>query len=163
MKTIELTQGEVALVDDEDFEELNQYRWRAHKNGNVFYAERSTRGVKPRTWVSMHRTLMNAPKGMIVDHIDGDGLNNRRSNLRVVTQRQNLQNMHTGKSSIYPGVSWHKAVGKWQSQIRINGDYKYLGLFGIEEEAYAVYLKALEDMDEICVNEIIKEGEIDAA
>jgi len=164
MKTIELTQGKVALVDDEDFENLNQYKWRAHKVGNVFYAEGNTRRIKlQRTKIRMHREITNAPKGMDVDHIDGDGLNNCRSNLRAITHRQNLQNQHVKKSSAFPGVCWHKAIGKWQAQIRINGKKKYLGLFNIEAEAYNAYLKALENIGEICVNDIVKEGEIDAA
>jgi len=158
MKEIKLTQGKLALVDDEDFDELNQYKWRAHKMGNVFYAERHTRSIEPqRTTISMHREITNALKGLQVDHINGNGLNNCKSNLRIVTQRQNQQNRHTKKSSMYPGVGWHKDNGKWQSQIRINGKIKYLGLFEIESDAHEAYVKALEDMGEKCVNDI-KEG-----
>jgi len=160
MKTIELTQGKVAMVDDEDFEELNKYKWCVNKIGNAFYAMGSTRGVKPRTAISMHRAITNAPKGMMVDHIDGDGLNNCRSNLRIVTNRQNMQNMHISKSSIYPGVDWQKDRGKWQSRISIKGKSKYLGRFDVEADAYAAYLKALEGISEMCVNEIPLRGNL---
>lgn len=162
MKTIELTQGKVALVDDEDFEELNQHKWYAHKDGNTFYAGRSINKPHPMT-IHMHQAIMNAPKGVDIDHINGDGLNNLKSNLRIVTHRQNTQNRHATKSSIYPGVGWHERDKKWRAYITINGKQKHLGHFDVEAEAYAAYLKALEDMGEICVNDIIREGEIDAA
>jgi len=154
MKTIELTQGKVALVDDEDFDELNQYKWYANKKGKAFYAMRYTRGGKLRTAILMHRAITNFPEGMDVDHINGDGLNNCRTNLRIVTRRQNMQNRHTPKSSIYPGVCWQKDREKWQSLISINGKRKHLGHFDLEVEAYNAYLKALEGISEMCVNEI---------
>jgi len=162
MQIIKLTKGQVAIVDDEDFEELNQYKWYAHKTGNTFYAGRNVKGLN-RTTMHMHQTIMNAPEGADIDHINGDGLNNLKSNLRIVTHRQNTQNRHATKSSIYPGVGWCKKDKKWRAYITINGKDKHLGNFGVEADAYAAYLKALEGIGETCVNEIIKEGEIDAA
>jgi len=153
MRTIELTQGKLALVDDEDFEELNQYKWFANKRGNTFYAVRNTKRPN-RTKIRMHKEIMDTPKGLETDHIDGDGLNNCRPNLRVVTSRQNQQNRHTPKSSIYPGICWWKDRGKWRARIEINGKRKHLGLFDVEEEAYNAYLKALATINEICVNKI---------
>jgi len=153
MKTIELTRGQVALVDDEDFEELNRYQWYAQNKGNRFYARRTTKRPNSIS-ILMHRAIMDTPERLQIDHIDGNGLNNCRSNLRITTNRQNCQNRHTAKSSIYPGIYWHKGAGKWQSMIGIKGKRKYLGLFDVEADAYAAYLKALEDMGEICVNDI---------
>lgn len=157
MKTIELTQGKVALVDDENFEKLNQYKWCVFKPGTVFYAVRNTRGVNPRRLIYMHRIITNAPESMAVDHINGNGLDNCKSNLRVVTRRQNNQNKHIEKSSIFPGVSWNKRDENWKAQIKINGKSKYLGCFKIESEAHEAYLKALEKLGETYVTNIIKE------
>jgi len=156
MKTIELSQGLVAMVDDEDFEELDPYTWCAFKKGNTFYAVRHPKGAN-RTLIYMHRVICNTPKGLQTDHIDGDGLNNCKSNLRVVTSRQNNQNKHMKKSSIYPGVSWFKNEGKWYSKIKINGKTKHLGVFDVEADAFEAYLKALATINEMCVNDIVKE------
>jgi hypothetical protein len=76
---------------------------------------------------------------MVVDHIDGDGLNNQESNLRVVTYRQNSQNRHDKPTSKYAGVSWHKLTSKWIAHISISGKVYHLGSFTTEEEAYAKY------------------------
>jgi len=162
MQIIKLTKGQVAIVDDEDFEELNQYKWYAVKGGNTFYATRNTPRAN-QTQMQMHREIMDTPKGLQTDHIDGDGLNNCRSNLRIVTSRQNHQNLHTDKGSTFPGVSWHKVVKRWRAQIKVNGKKKHLGYFDIEAEAYEAYLKALEDIGEKCVNDIKREGKVDAA
>jgi len=153
LKTIELTQGKVALVDDEDFEELNQYKWYAHKQKNAFYAIRNSKGAN-RTTIHMHRLIMGTPEGMQIDHIDGNGLDNTKSNLRIVTIRQNAQNRHEARSSTYPGVYWQKDRGKWHANITINGKTKSLGRFEIEAEAYEAYLKALEGLGDICVSDI---------
>jgi len=153
MKEIELTQGKVAMVDDEDFEELNKYKWHIDKQRNTSNVVRYKRGVK-RTRVYMHRAIANATEGMIVDHINGDGLDNRKSNLRVVIHRQNIQNMNVKKTSTYTGVSWLENRGKWESRISINGKSKYLGLFDVEADAYAAYLKALKHIRQICINNI---------
>ena len=149
MKTIKLTQGQEAMVDDEDFEELSRYKWYAQKIRNVFYATRTTQSK-----IRMHRFICNAPKVLQVDHIDGNGLNNCRSNLRIVTNRQNSQNKHTKKSSIYPGVYWHKGAGKWLADISINGKKNHIGCFEVEVDAYNAYLKVLKEIEEVCVREV---------
>jgi hypothetical protein len=87
MRTIPLTQGKVALVDDADFDRLDSYNWCAHKHCNTWYAvrngRRNSRGIRP--LVLMHRQLLRASSGVDIDHRDGNGLNNRRKNLRVAT------------------------------------------------------------------------------
>jgi len=91
-KTISLSQGKVARVDEEQFEWLNAWKWCAHKGRNTWYAvRRDYSGDKPKM-VSMHRLLLGPPPGMETDHRNGDGLDNRRSNLRACTRRQNQMN-----------------------------------------------------------------------
>ncbi len=141
MKTIPLTQGKVALVDDADYEWLSQWRWCAHKNSrsNVFYAVRGKR-------VIMHKEIMGpspAP-GLVVDHWDLDGCNNQRANLRWATlsqQRQNTRAFKNNKSG-FKGVC--PAAGcrpehPWMAQIKIAGKSLYLGLYPTPELAAAAY------------------------
>jgi len=141
-KTIPLTQGKVTLVDDEDFEWLNQWKW-YHDKG---YAARETasRGKPQRKRIAMHRLIVDPPPGMETDHRNGDGLDNRRCNLRTCTHKQNSAN--SGKSasasSRYKGVSWHRQNRKWQSFIGVNGRRKYLGCFRSEEQAARAYNRA---------------------
>ena len=135
MKKIPLNRGLFALVDDDDYEYLSQYRWRVHKDKNTCYACTNTNGLR----IRMHRMIMNARAGYDVDHIDGDGLNNQKQNLREVTRRQNAQNIHMPTSSIFPGVSWHKKSRKWQANAVVDGKKKWIGQYGNEEEAFAAY------------------------
>jgi hypothetical protein len=139
MREIPLTQGKVALVDDEDYEKLSKIKWCAHKMSKYFYAEHCVNRLDARYTLHMHREIMNCPSDKEVDHIDGDGLNNQKSNLQIVTHRQNGQNRHHAKTSIYPGVSWSKNERKWVSMIQLNGVYKNLGYFKIESEAHTTY------------------------
>lgn len=142
MKEIPLTQGKVALVDDEDYLELSKHKWYARKDGNTYYAERQNPRdpvTHKQTKILMHAIIVGTPKGMETDHINGYGLDNRRENLRIVTTRQNGQNRHHIKSSKYPGVTWNKCKGKWESQININGSVRHLGCFEIEIDAATTY------------------------
>jgi hypothetical protein len=142
-KEISLTQNKVALVDDEDYTELSKHKWFASKIGDkYYYAQRHSHKdpvTHKSTTIQMHSVILGTPKGMETDHINGNGLDNRRENLRVVTCRENQQNRHTSKSSIYPGVSWHERTHKWQARIRIKGKEKYIGLFEEESEAAKSY------------------------
>jgi HNH endonuclease len=101
MKLIPLTQGKFALVDDEDYQYLKQWKW----HWSAGYAERKEYPGGKQTHVHMHRVILNAPKGVLVDHKDGDTLNNQRANLRPSTHSTNAMNMrkHRG-SSRYKGV-----------------------------------------------------------
>lgn len=129
MKEIKLTQGKVALVDDEDFDRVNQFEWFVG-NGSKTHASRALLNSGPKRERQMHRFIMNAPPGMCVDHIDGNGFNNCRSNLRVCTQSQNNKNRRIQKhSSPYKGVCWHKKNRKWVSCIRVETKRIYLGSF----------------------------------
>lgn len=137
VKEIPLTQGKVALVDDADHEWLNQWKWCASNNGLGFYAVRGISRNDKRTTIAMHQMILNAPPGLEPDHINGDGLDNRRCNLRLCTRSQNNMNARkqTGCSSRWKGVYWDKAMGKWRALIRIHGIKHYLGYFTDEDEA----------------------------
>lgn len=140
-KEIPLTQGYVAIVDDEDYEELSKYKWYVSQTPSGNKAARST---NPGT-VLMHRAIMNAPDGMDVDHINHDTLDNRRStNLRVCTRRQNLGNMRkkAGCTSKFKGVHWHKACRLWCARIKIDYRYRQLSYYHNERDAARAYNKA---------------------
>jgi hypothetical protein len=132
MKEIQLTQGKVAIVDDEDFEYLNQWKWHASKLGNKFYAQRHnnlliTKNIK----ILMHRNIMKPKKGFVIDHIDGNTLNNKKNNLRICTHAENMRNskMPINNTSGFKGVSYVKKNNTYMSSIRFNDKKIYLGLF----------------------------------
>ena len=138
IKFIALTKGKIAIVDAEDYELLKQYKWHSICSDGSFYAYR----CRNKKSISMHRMLMNAPKGKVVDHIDGNGLNNRRSNLRICTVSENIRNSRgRHKTSKYKGVHWNKRAGKWVSSITEKGKYEFLGHFDDEAEAAKIYDK----------------------
>lgn len=138
MKEIQLTQGKVALVDDEDFELLNSFKWCAHKRRHTYYACRNFRLNGKSATLYMHQAIMNF-KG--ADHVDGEGLNNQRYNLRKCTQQENLLNKCTNKNgtSKYKGVDWIKRRSKWRARIKLNGRQTYIGEFANEDEAGMAY------------------------
>ena len=149
MKEIPLTQGKIAVVDDEDYERLSQNKWHTHGSGYWFGVGRKNKSYGPDV-ILMHREVIgNPPPGMEIDHINGNPFDNRKENLRYVTHRQNMQNRHCKKSSIFPGVSAHK--NKWVSFIRINGKSKYLGIFRDEIKAFCAYKRAVERLGESVV------------
>ena len=146
-RKIELTQGKFAIVDPEDFEELNAHKWYAAKNFNDnFYAVRKIgrRNGKIKH-ISMHRQIMQPPPGFVVDHKYGEGLDNRKENLRIATPAQNNYNCRkTSKKtgSKYKGVCYDKQRNKYRADIKCNGHRKFLGHFDSEEDAAHAYDKA---------------------
>ena len=148
MKTIPLSQNQFAMVDDDDFQLLKDFKWTALKHGNTFYAGRfEAIGKGKRRLVRMHRFIMGAKEEETVDHIDRNGLNNTKENLRMVTSSQNAWNRAKGKngSSPYKGVSFHKDTGKYVARIMIEGKAKSLGYFDNPEEASVAYEKAADE------------------
>ena len=139
-REIQLTQGMTAIVDDEDYPELSKYKWYVSKHHNTFYAERNSQmiGGKPRHKIRMHTLIVPPQKGMVTDHKNGNGLDNRRENLRSLTPRENLQNLHIKKTSVYPGVSQSNKSRNWVAFIQIGKKKKYLGTFATEEEAFGI-------------------------
>jgi hypothetical protein len=139
IKVIPLTKGLYAVVDATDFDRVSQYRWYAQTRNHTNYAACDLQN--PKRHMYMHRFLLGEPQGLDVDHINHDGLDNRRSNLRSATRSQNHFNKRKseGKSSKFKGVSRYKN-GKWQAHIGINGKRHSLGnSFKTEEEAFEAY------------------------
>ena len=133
MAIIELTLGLFAEVDDEDAEELSKRKWQATKrsDGNGYYAINS-QGQR------MHRVLMGVDDDRIVDHRDGDGLNNRKANIRTGTQSQNCVNRKTTPGSYLRGT--RKKKNSWQAYIKFQGKQRSLGYFKTEQEAHMAYM-----------------------
>ena len=137
-RRIPLTRGRFAIVDCDDYAYLSLFKWHLFDSGTNLYAVRTHR----RRNVFMHRFIMDSPSGSIVDHINRNGLDNRRTNLRFVTNRQNCWNSSRGinvGSSKYKGVRWNSNDGKWRSSIRHNGRKVHLGNFDDEIEAARAY------------------------
>jgi hypothetical protein len=141
VKKILLTQGYSALVDDEDCDELSKHRWHILKLHKSIYAVR--RGKKGETTtVRMHLQIMRAMPGQMLDHINGNGIDNRKINLRFCTHSQNHANAlktNGNKTSKYKGVDWHKRDKKWRASIRINYRKIHLGYFTNERDAAIAY------------------------
>jgi len=144
-RRIPLTQGKFAIVDPGDYEELAKYKWFAIGCERGFYAARMVKAkagrVKQRT-VRMHRAVLDVPAGKFIDHINHNGLDNRRANLRVVTKRQNSWNKRKQRgnySSQYKGVTWLKKAGKWQARIVCKGRAIVIGYFDDEKAAARAY------------------------
>jgi hypothetical protein len=145
MKQIELTQGQVAIVDDWWYDELNQYKWFAARwrGAKSFYAVRNSKSfLGKKTIVLMHAVIAGTPKGMKTDHQNRNTLDNREENLRVCTNSQNHMNSgkHADNTSGYKGV--YKFRRGWRALIGINGKLKYLGAYSTTEEAARAYDEA---------------------
>jgi hypothetical protein len=147
-RRIPLTQGQYAIVDPEDYERLNKHKWHAKKYKNTFYAARNIRIGKNKKWlpIQMHREILRVPDGMLVDHINHNGLDNRKANLRPATHSQNCRNRtyinRKNSSSKYKGVTWHRHTKKWYVRIRHNNKRKTVGLFHDEIQAAKAYDEA---------------------
>lgn len=158
MRTITLTKGQVALVDDEDYEALSRFRWHAQARGSkasndgaTFYAMRRVGPRGAQRHVPMQAAIMHPPIGADVDHRNGDTLDNRRENLRITTVPLNRRNRQPNRtyagrptSSRYKGVSWHK--GRWEAAIAVGGVRHRLGRFVSEEDAAAAYDRASREL-----------------
>lgn len=153
MKEIQLTKGYVALVDDEDFEYLNQFRWHVEiRREHCIYAVRNTyfrEGVEKRSSVKMHREIMKPDNGMTIDHIDHNGLNNQKSNLRICTNRDNAKNRLPSSNKKYKGV--YRKISKYTGEIFIYANIKHgeklihIGKFYSDIDAAMAYdIKAIE-------------------
>lgn len=138
MRLIPLTRGLFAQVDDEDFERLAQHKWFAQRSRGTYYAQRTvTVARNKRKTVHMHREVLSVPDGLQCDHIDGDGLNNQRANLRTCTHwenRLNTKKCGTAKSR-FIGVTRAHPGANWQASIKVHGRRYHLGSFAIEEDA----------------------------
>lgn len=139
--------GKFALVDDEDFDRLNKDKWHVTIDRSVKYTTKYY--VLNGKNISIHRTITGFPFKKQIDHIDGDGLNNQKYNLRIVSNRINQNNWHKPKTSIYPGVYRHKPTGKWIARTKINGKSLHLGCFTAEIDAAKAYKMKLKEFKEV--------------
>ena len=144
MKLIPLTKGLSAIIDDEDYPELMKYQWYAVGKPGKEYAARfgSHDGHQSSQHIRMHRVLMNAPNDVEVDHINGNTLDNRKSNLRLASRAENSRNrtkFKVGGYSMFKGVTYHKRDGYWQAGIKVDGKSVHLGCFKNEIESAKAY------------------------
>ena len=149
MKKIKLTQGQFALVDDSDYNELSKYNWCALKDHNGNFSAITIP-------IRMSRLILGLKFGdpRQADHKDRNTLNNRQDNLRICSQQQNNMNQksRSNSTSKYKGVSWDTASQKWRCQISINKKKKHLGYWNIEEVAALRYdMVAIREFGEFAV------------
>jgi len=149
MKSIKLTKGKFAIVDDEDYKRINQYKWYAQfqpKNKTYIACRRSKTNRK---LILMHRFIMNCPPDKEVDHKNHNTLENRKFNLRICTHGQNLHNQYRTKNKLskYKGVCWHKGKtykskkykGTWVARITYDKKQIHLGSFKNQTDAAKAY------------------------
>lgn len=144
-RTMLLTRGQVVLVDDDDYMWLSQWKWSADSNGNRWYAIRMVKTEEGQDKkIYMHRQILNAPPGVLVDHINHDGLDCRKENMRLCSVSQNNHNQRrsSANTSRYKGVTWDKNRNKWMAKIKADGRHIYLGRFVNEIEAAQAYDQA---------------------
>ncbi|MEK6879786.1 MAG: hypothetical protein AABY22_09275 [Nanoarchaeota archaeon] len=149
-KRIKLTKGKYAIVDNDSFELIKDYKWRAKKDKNTYYAYSRHRVDGKRKHIAMHRLIMNAQPRQIIDHIDKNGLNNKKSNLRFCNTSQNAANHHPRGKSKYLGVcpklrKWKTRNGKeksrqvWVAQLTMNYKRMFFKYFETEIESAKAY------------------------
>lgn len=143
MKELVLSQGKVAIVDDDIFDSLGRWKWSAQNPRGVrWYAYRKVEMCgRKRKSVFLHQAICGMPlsRKIVIDHINGDGLDNRRDNLRFLSQGENISNSHLrrcGKThSRFPGVTWHKGKKRWYTSFTKDGVTKFIGTFRKETDA----------------------------
>lgn len=151
MKKIKLSKGKETVVDDEDYDSLNEYSWFSNESGANPYAYRTPwiKGQNKSGSVPMHHQILGCiGEGREVDHINGNSLDNRKSNLRYVTRSQNNWNQkgQEGCSSKYKGVAWNKRRGYWEAYIQIENQKCHLGVYQSEKMAALAY-----DLSALCL------------
>lgn len=141
MKEIQLSQGYVALIDDEDFERVSKFKWHVKVDTHTNYAARNVREGGKHTGLRLHRFVLgiNNPK-ISVDHRNGNGLDCQKHNLRSCTQEQNAANRRKQvSSSRYKGVTWFKRLGNWAVKLQAQNQSIYVGNFASELDAALAY------------------------
>lgn len=147
MKKIKLTRGKFALIDDEDFERVNQYKWTFSQG----YAVRGKWNKGKTEIILLHRFILNVKKNELIDHINRNGLDNQKENIRIATKQQNAinSNISVANTSGYKGVSFMKGEGrrkKWRAVIKFNQKYIHIGYFMHIIEAAKAYDKKAKEL-----------------
>lgn len=137
--------GSVCLFDIEDYDKIKEYHWHQNSDG---YAVCNIQRDNQWFTILMHRLVMDAPDGVEIDHIHGNTLDNRKAELRIVTQSDNKKNraMYTNNKSGYKGVSWNAPKQKWVANIQCDGQQFYLGAFSSSYDAHVCYEKAAKEL-----------------
>lgn len=153
--------GRLVTVDEGDYEAVSPFRWHViermapGRRVNGPYAQASMRIGGRKVQLEMHKFLTGNPR---TDHVNHDGLDNRRVNLRVVTAAQNNYNSRSrvGSSSRFKGVTWNRGNRKWQASIKLHGQNRYLGCYEVEEDAALAYNAAARELfgEHACLNEV---------
>jgi hypothetical protein len=144
-RRIYLGEGEWAILDQQDYYRLCNFKWHVNGTNGKFYAVRQIKVDNKHTKrMYLHREIMNAPKGFVVDHKDGNSFDNRRVNLRLATRSQNSCNKRkrANTSSQFIGIYWDKAKRKWVARIKYQGKSRMIGNFVDEIEAAKAYDEA---------------------
>ena len=141
---VPLTQGQEAIIDAADVHLVDGWNWRAMVQEHAIYAVRGDYSGEKLKTALMHRLIMDAPDFMHVDHIDSNGIDNRRANMRLATRSQNMRNRGAARHNKagFKGVFWNNRCLKWHAQIGVNGKVIYLGLHETPEAAHAAYCEA---------------------
>lgn len=147
-RTITLTQGKFAQCDDADYESLMRYEWFAVEIRGDWYAARKAKAGEQPATIYMHRQIMGESEKPLIDHIDRNGLNNQRANLRFATRAQNMMNTarQSRNTSGYRGVVWCKRLGKWRAQIGVNYRKIMLGTHSTKRAAAEAYDEAAREL-----------------
>jgi len=143
-RRIPLTQGKYAIVDPDDFDRLREHKWHISRGGGTFYAVRTIRPHNyKRIVIKMHRQILKVPSRIFVDHINHNGLDNRKANLRPATRTQNNRNRRkvskAGFHSKYKGLTWYKHQNRWAVRIMADRKSIFLGYFQNEINAAKAY------------------------
>lgn len=148
-REVPLPGGLFALIDENDAAAVLRYRWHVMRRGHTHYAKYTLPWTPDgrRPALLMHRLILGATNDDLVDHRDGNGLNNQRSNLRVCTAAENLRNARTrvDNASGLKGVGFDRRANRYHARIFLNGRTKHLGYFASAEEAHAAYCRAASD------------------
>lgn len=148
-----------AIVDNEDFDYLNQWKWYSIPKNNSLYVVRGSGPAKKRIRIYMHREILGFPDKLFVDHLNHNPLDNRRCNLRVCTNSQNMANQKIrsgNKTSKYKGVCWDKTLKKWKASPGYQGEQKTIGFYKTESEAGIAYNNFMKEKfgEFACLNNI---------